>query len=146
MVRVVDDESRFDAPIDRVWALVRAHRATMPLIHPTVRNVRVEQVAESIGLATWEMEFLGTPAKWATRVVHFPPLGRLIEYRAGPLAGSTEVTLYTPDGARTRVTVVGEYRSPTVPESELAERIGRWHAIEFAEDAAYLRTMPEPTG
>ena len=141
MVRVRDDESRFEAPIDRVWALVRAHRREMPSIHPTVRNVRIEQVAEGIGLAVWEMEFLGRPVTMHTRVVQFPPLGKLIEYLAGPLAGSKELTFFTPEGDRTRVTVVGDYRSPTMPDAELAAAVDAWHALEFEEDSAYLRTL-----
>jgi Polyketide cyclase / dehydrase and lipid transport len=141
VVRVRDEESRFDASLASVWQLVRAHRREMPSIHPTVRNVRVEQLAEGIGLASWEMEFLGTPVTMRTRVVQFPPLGKLIEYLQGPLAGSKELTYYTPEGERTRVSVVGEYRSPTLPEDDLADAVARWHAVEFDEDAAYLRTL-----
>jgi Polyketide cyclase / dehydrase and lipid transport len=146
VVRIRDEESRFDANVDRVWELVRAHRRDMPSIHPTVRNVRIEQVAEGIGLAFWEMEFLGRPVTMHTRVVQFPPLGKLVEYLAGPLAGSKELTFFTPEGDRTGVTVVGDYRSPTIPEHELAAAVEEWHALEFEQDAAYLRTLADPTG
>ena len=142
MVRIVDDESRFEAPIDRVWALIRAHRADMPAIHPTVRDVRVEQVAEGIGVATWSMEFLGRRVEMKSRVVHFVPLGKLIEYLEGPLAGSKELTYLTPEGPRTRISVVGEYRSPTLDDAALADAVDRFHALEFEEDARYLAHLP----
>ncbi|HTT14395.1 MAG TPA: SRPBCC family protein [Thermoplasmata archaeon] len=142
MVRIVDDESRFEAPVDRVWALVRAHRHDMPSIHPTCRDVRVEQVAERIGLATWSMEFDGRPVTMASRVVHFPPLGKLIEYLAGPLAGSAEITYLTPEGARTRISVIGEYRSPTYDDAALVRAVDAFHALEFEEDARYLARLP----
>jgi hypothetical protein len=142
VVRIVDDESRFDATVDRVWALIRAHRNDMPSIHPTVRDVVVEQVAERIGVATWSMEFDGQRVGLKSRVVHYPPLGKLIEYLEGPLAGSQEITYLSPEGPRTRITVVGEYRSPTIPEARLARVVDDFHALEFDEDARYLARLP----
>lgn len=141
MVRVVDDESRFEAPVDRVWALIRAHRDDMPSIHPTVRDVRVEQVAERIGVATWSMEFDGVRVRMKSRVVHVPPLGKLIEYLDGPLAGSIEITYLTPEGDRTRIAVVGDYRSPTLDDAALVDAVNRFHALEFDEDARYLARL-----
>jgi hypothetical protein len=141
MVRVVDDESRFEGTIDQVWGLIRAHRSDPTSIHPTVSDTVVEQLAERIGVATWSMEFDGARATMRTRVVHFPPLGKLIEWLDGPLAGSTEVTYFTPEGPRTRVSLVGEYRSPSIPEGRLADVIERFHALEFDEDARYLARL-----
>ncbi|MFZ0892669.1 MAG: hypothetical protein WB778_08405 [Thermoplasmata archaeon] len=141
MVRIFDRESVYDASIESVWKLIRAHRTDQSSIHPTVRNLRDELLAEGIGLATWDMEFLGEPVHMKTRVMQFPPLGKVIEYLEGPLAGSKEIVYFTPEGAHTRATVVGDFLSPTIPEPALEDKVRRWLNIEFDEDVAYLLTL-----
>ncbi|MFZ1022596.1 MAG: SRPBCC family protein [Thermoplasmata archaeon] len=141
MVRIVDRESEYDAPIEAVWKLIRAHRTDHSSIHPTVRNLTIDLLADGIGLAAWDMEFLGEPVHMKTRVVQAPPLGKVVEYLEGPLAGSKEIVYFTPDGARTGVTVVGDFRSPTIPEPMIEDKVRRWLGDEFDEDVADLRTL-----
>ena len=47
------------------------------------------------------------------------PVGRMMEYVEGPLAGSRSFLYYVPMGDRTGVTVVGEFVSRSIPENQL---------------------------
>lgn len=88
MVRIVDDESEFDAPIGVVWAYLQAPGAHAAAHKSTARNYSVRTFADGSSSLTFEQKLGG---KWGTttgRGYEFPPLGLASENLEGPFAGS----------------------------------------------------------
>lgn len=139
MVYLRDDGGVFDAPIDLVWEFVgsgdghsRAHRH---------RATTRRRDAEGHGTYSWEQEFLGRPELFTMRWHALPPLGIAYEVLAGPFEGSRFFLYYTPMGERTGVTLVGDWVSPTLPESEVPAAVDRFFALEFEQDGTAVRDL-----
>jgi len=84
----------------------------------------------------------GQTIKTKLRVTRFYPFGVAIELLEGPLAGSKFFNYYIPNGNKTGVTVVGEFKSPIMTdESQLRQAVLSFLEQAFNEDSAYLKTM-----
>ncbi|HTP53853.1 MAG TPA: hypothetical protein VML94_02675 [Thermoplasmata archaeon] len=142
MVFVRDEGSVIDASLDAVWEFIgsgdahsHAHR------HQAWRRERGEG---NSGTYSWEQEFSGGRARFAMHWVSYHPLGVAYEVIEGPFAGSRFFLYYTPMGARTGVTVVGEFVSPSIPEARLESEVLRFFAVEFDQDHAAIRARVAP--
>ncbi len=137
MVFVRDEGSVFDAPLAEVWKFVgsRDHHSAAHAHRRTERRA----VAEHVGEYTWEQEFDGGATRFSMRWTAFAPLGVAYEVLEGPFAGSKFFLYYEPVGARTRVTVVGEFVSPTLPVAEIEPAVRRFFEREFEQDHAAIR-------
>ncbi|MGP8077267.1 MAG: hypothetical protein ACLQD8_09340 [Thermoplasmata archaeon] len=142
MVFVRDEGSVFDAPLEEVWKFVgsgdehsRAHRH---------RGWRRERGEGNSGTYSWEQEFLGAPARFTMHWISYHPLGVAYDVLEGPFAGSRFFLYYVPQGQKTGVTVVGEFASPTLPESRLKDEVLRFFSVEFDQDSAALGKRPRP--
>jgi hypothetical protein len=138
MVRIEDSGSTFDAPIDIVWAYndSRAHAEA----HEQ-RGARMKRPSESQLELRWERVTEGSEVKMAQRITFLPPIGVAIEILAGPLEGSKFFNLYTPRGAKTGVTVVGEFTSKTIPKTKVKKFAQDLLARSFEADQTALRAF-----
>jgi len=59
----------------------------------------------------------------------------------GPLAGSKTVTVHTPQGAKARVDVCGEFTSPTIPAERVESAALLWLDESFNEDHPAVRAF-----
>ncbi|HZY71437.1 MAG TPA: hypothetical protein VFF67_10740 [Thermoplasmata archaeon] len=141
MVRVVDQGSHFEAPIDKVWKLIEAHQHDMDGVHPGSKNIKQAMEGPNQAVAAWTVEMNGRDTPMKIRVTPLPPLGQAIEVLEGPMAGSKFMNYYTPRGNKTEVTVVGEFASPMIPESQLEGAVRQFLNDAFDQDSAYLRKM-----
>ena len=143
MVHVVDEGSEFDAPIETIWAFLQSpadHGAS----HPERTHAEATPLGESTTMVSWEQDMNGKKVKVVSRVTAIPPLGLVVEQLEGPMAGSKAFTYYIPRGAKTGVTVVGEFKSPVVPEAQLEPMVRKGLANAFAQDSASLKTFAHP--
>lgn len=142
MVVIVDEGSVFDAPVERVWKLGQAHTTDGKRIHPKMLNQKYEMVDENTMLSSWEDEMQGRRVKNRLKSTAYMPLGQVFEILEGPLAGSKFFNYYTPKGPnKTAVTVVGDFKSPMLPEPQLKQAVLSFLEQAFNEDVVYLKTM-----
>jgi hypothetical protein len=141
MVRVVDEGSHFDAPLDKVWKMIEAHSTEMTVIHPAVHNPKMEMAGETQAVVAFDTEANGHKFKVKMRITALPPLGQILEILEGPLAGSKVINYYTPKGDKTGITVVADFASPMLPEAQLVAAGHEFLNGGFEDDSAYLRKM-----
>jgi len=139
MVRVFDDEGEFDVPLDLLWAYLGAPRWHAEAHRTTARNYRGKELGGNAFELAFEQKLGGRWQRTRGRGTVLAPLGVASETLAGPLAGSRYFEYYTPRGARTRVTVVGEFVSRTIPPRRLGPMIRDLFDQYFEEDRVTLR-------
>jgi hypothetical protein len=138
MVRITDEGSFFEAPIDVVWEYFLG-AGGHDTAHPEVRNTDFKRVSETSTLITGERDRGRGWMKDSVRVTLFQPLGWACEDIEGLFAGSKMFFLYTPRGHRTQIDVYGEFTSAIIPPAELEEAIRNGLAAEFDEDAPLIK-------
>ncbi|MCH8022168.1 MAG: hypothetical protein IH932_00265 [Thaumarchaeota archaeon] len=138
MVFIKDEGGYFKAPLDKVWKLVQLHSTELTKIHKGVKNPITETLSETSEITTWDDENGG---KIKARLEVFAPIGLAIEFLEGPFAGSKFFNYYTPRGDTTGITVVGEFKSPSMSDEELKEAVTAFLEQGFNEDNAYLEKI-----
>jgi hypothetical protein len=142
MVFIRDEGDEFEASLDEVWAFIGSGPPHSEAHHH--HDVRREPVASNSGVYSWMQEFRGGPVRFTMRWVAFAPVGVAYEVLAGPFEGSKFFLYYTPRGARTRVSVVGEFASKTIPADELEAAVNQFFSVEFDQDSRALRASRSP--
>jgi len=138
MIFDIDEGSVFDAPLEKVWRLMRS---PMEHPHPSMKNFRAEPTADpSVVNASWETEWRGSTFKVKAKFVMFPPLGFAVDFVEGPLTGKG-FTYYIPMGDKTGITCVGHYGAKGVSDDELKAVVAEMHAKAFEEDVENLAKM-----
>jgi hypothetical protein len=143
MVRYLSDDGVFDGPVDKVWKLIQAHSDTN-VTHIHSSFVRQATREERPGVFVAEIQMRGPDGKLAPlklRMTPRPPHTNTIEFVEGLFAGSWSVHAYVPEGARTRVVTVGEFRIPGLDDASVLKAVDDFMEMGFAEDNAYLRKM-----
>jgi hypothetical protein len=139
LVFILDEGSVFDAPVDKIWRFMQTpgehHK------HGSMTNVRREMDGNS-ALLSFDAEGPGG-AKTLVRIKSTPllPVGRMMEYIEGPLAGSRAFSYYVPMGDKTGVTIVGEYVSRSIPENQLKSTVMAQLEKSFNEDNENLKNF-----
>jgi hypothetical protein len=141
LVYVEDKGSKFKAPLSKVWQLVHAHNTEGVKIHPDHKNMLGQAVSENSLLLSWDMEVNGRPLRIHVKLTYYPMTGYVMEFLEGSFAKSAVFTYYIPRGDETEVVVIGDWKSPSIPESGLKEVVLDYLEHEFNQDAAYLKTM-----
>jgi hypothetical protein len=77
--------------------------------------------------------------KQKLKITMLPPVGFVQEYIEGPLTGSKSMQFYQSMGNRTGVTVVGEFVSTMMPESQIHGAVMTQLETAFNEDQANLK-------
>jgi hypothetical protein len=112
------------------------------MIHPGTKNYESDNVSENSAIHSWDSDIQGRTVKTRIKISRFYPLGTAIELLEGPIAGSKLFNYYIPNGQRTRVTVVGNFKSPVATdENQLKQVVLSFLEQAFNEDSAYLKTM-----
>jgi len=148
MVFIEDREGIFDAPIDKVWKLAKAHAIEGSKIHPSAKNVTTETINEQVFINSWEEEEInGQSVKIKMKETIFYQLGIAFEAIEGPFAGSTYFIYYIPlENNKTNVVVAGDFRSqsvdPVVDDDERLRSIvlSKFEKV-FHEDCEYLKNI-----
>ena len=137
MVRVHDEGSEFDAPIDTIWKYLSdpVHGPA----HKDRRNTERKPIGENAIELSGEVLFRGEWVRHRVRNTLLPPLGIATEHLEGPFAGSKVLIFYTPRGAKTGVTVIGEYVSKTLPAGEVEAAARQTLERVFEDDNAALK-------
>lgn len=139
MVFILDEESVFDAPLEKIWRFMSTpgdhHK------HGSMKNRKIEPEGNSVVLS-FEVELPnGTRTPVRIRSTSLPPVGRMMEYLEGPLAGSKVFSYYVPMGNRTGIHIAGEYVSKTIPEAQLKSVVMSQLEQSFMEDSENLRNF-----
>lgn len=141
MTLLRDEGSTFDAPIEKVWALMHSgphHR------HRSMVNLSGTPTEDpNAFVLTWEAEVTGRRFPMVARMTVYPPLGFVMEYVEGPFAGSKEFHYYIPHGDQTGINVVGDYRSSVLSEELLQRAVLEALTAAFGEDVENLARMPD---
>ena len=142
MVFIIDEGSEFDAPLEKVWKLNEAHAKDAAKIHPGGKNFKTENVNENTIIQSWESDIQGQTVKTKIKISIFYPLGVAIELLEGPTAGSKFFNYYIPNGNKTGITVVGDFKSPMISDkNQLKQTVMSFLEESFNEDSAYLKAM-----
>ena len=148
MVFIEDREGIFDAPIDKVWKLAKAHSVEGSKIHPSAKNIETTMSDDNTFINSWYEHIHEQTVKIKMKGTIFYPLGIAFEMIEGPFAGSTYFVYYVPrSDNKTGVVLAGEFRSlsidPTVGDDErLRSVVSSTLEKVFEEDCAYLKNMP----
>ena len=143
MVFVRDEGSVYNAPLEEVWRFLSSpERHTAAHQH---RNVSRTSLPGNAGEYSWEQDFEGKPERFTMRWVAFSPFGIAYEVLEGPFVGSKFFAYYRSRGPKTRVTIVGDFVSPSIPEPRIETSILGFFAKEFEQDSAAIASMePAP--
>ncbi len=141
MVFWAEEESYFDAPIEKVWKLFQAHSTQSERIHPHHTNQKGHRVDENSSEVSWDEEILGKSVSTKRRLTMYPPLGWTAVVLEGPLAGSKYFTYYASKGDKTAVYTVGDFTSPTFSDREILQAVQEFLARVFEEDSTFLKTI-----
>lgn len=140
MVFVRDEGSVYNAPLRDVWRLL----SSGPLHSEAHHHRRTERTSlpGNAGEYRWEQDFEGKPEMFSMRWTAFPPFGIAYEVLEGPFRGSKFFVYYRARGDKTRVTMVGEFVSPTIPPARVEASALAFFAREFEEDSAAISSLP----
>ncbi len=138
MVFILDEGSRFKAPLDKVWKLNQSEGQHS---HPSLRNQKGEMQGEHLILSYETKAPDGTWVKQKAKTTAYPPLGIMFETLEGPMTGSKSFQFYTPKGKETAVTVVGEFVSKGMPDADLKKAVMAFLGTVFDEDQKNLTRM-----
>jgi len=142
MVFIVDAGSEYNAPIEKIWKLNQAHATDSEKIHPKTKNNKMELVNDTTAIASWDDVSQSPPTRIKMKFTNFAPLGMVAEALEGPMKGSKFFNYYTPNGNKTGVTVVGDFKSTVIPESQLKGAVLAFLEQAYNDDSAYLAKMP----
>jgi hypothetical protein len=139
MVFVRDEGSVFNAPIEEVWRFLSS-----PDLHAEAHQHRSPSRKELPGNAGeygWEQDFEGKSERFTMRWTAFPTFGIVYEVIEGPFVGSKFFSYYRPRGNKTRVTIVGDFVSPSISAVRLEASVLGFFAKEFEQDSAAIAAM-----
>jgi hypothetical protein len=140
MVRIIDEGSIFDAPIETVWKFIFGG-GDHDKVHTTTRNGKFQNVSDCTILYTAERNHGGKWRSETMRLSFFPPVATVQEWLKGPFAGSKWIYVYTPVGKKTRIDVYGEFTSKAMSPAKLRAFAKAFLDSEFADDAPAIRKM-----
>jgi len=128
----------YDVPVDVLWEFMNweghgaAHEKSGRAFHVLEEAPhRVTVSHESFRGGEWR--------KVTSRVVAFPPLGRLVEEIDGLYKGTQMVFLYTPVGERTRLDIIARFASEALPVDVLERHMVDSLRCAGVEDEPYLQ-------
>jgi len=138
MVFIVDDGGKFNCPINKIWEL-NASEGKHP--HASLRNQKAEPAGDNMMILSSEVTIAGQNVKDKAKMNMMPPLGYSLEWLEGPFTDSKAFQYYTPEGNKTRVTVVGEFKSPNLSDAQLKKEVLNFLERVFEEDQTNLKNL-----
>jgi hypothetical protein len=135
----LDEGSEFDAPVEKIWRFMSTpgdhHK------HASMTNRKIERDGNKAVLSFEAEGPGGVKTLVKIKSTSFVPVGRMMEYLEGPLAGSKVVSYYIPKGQKTGVTIVGEYVSKVIPEGQIKMVVMNQLEQSFKEDTENLKNF-----
>lgn len=138
MVFVADEGSIFKAPLEKVLALGQSEGKHN---HPSQINTQMSMEGDTPVLSFGTKMPDGQIHQQKIRITNLSPLGFLLEYIEGPMAGSKALNYYIPKGNETGVNVIGDFKSNTIPESQLKQAVLQGLEVAFNEDQENLKKL-----
>ena len=139
MVFVRDEGSVYNAPLEDVWRFLSSGPSHSEAHHH--RNAEHKPLPGFYSEDTWEQDFEGKSEKFTVRWTALPPFGTAYDVLEGPFRGSKFFVYYRARGNKTRVTIVGDFVSPTIPAARVETAVLAFFAREFEEDSAAIAAM-----
>ena len=139
MVFVRDEGSVYNAPLEVVWKFLSSD-AQHSQAHGH-RNAVGKELSANSGEYRWEQDFEGKAEPFTMRWTAFPLFGIAYEVLEGPFVGSKFFVYYRPRGNKTRVTIVGDFVSPSIPPLRLETSVLAFFAREFEQDSPAIAAM-----
>ena len=139
LVFILDEGGEFDAPVEKFWRFMSTpgdhHK------HASMSNRKFEKDGNNT-VMSFEVESpYGAKTQVKIRSSPLVPVGRMLEYLEGPLAGSKVMSYYIPKGQKTGVTLVGEYVSKVIPEGQIKTVVMNQLEQSFKEDTENLKNF-----
>jgi len=135
----LDEGSEFDASVEKIWRFMSTpgdhHK------HASMTNRKIERDGNNAVLSFEAEGPGGVKTLVKIKSTSFVPVGRMMEYLEGPLAGSKVVSYYIPKGQKTGVTIVGEYVSKVIPEGQIKMVVMNQLEQSFKEDTENLKNF-----
>ena len=142
MVFIKDEDSIYDAPLELVWQFFGSGPTHSDAHHH--RNARRRKVNGDVGIYSWEQDFEGKPTRFSMKWHAYYPMGFGYQVLEGPFKGSNFFLFYERIGkSKTKVNVIGEFTSKTIPERKLKYSVLRFFEKEFEEDVDGIRVFQE---
>ena len=94
IVFIEDREGIFDAPIDKVLKLAKAHSSQGSKIHPSAKNIETTMLDDKAFINSWCEDIQEETVKIKMKWTIFYPLGIAFEMIEGPFLGSTYFIYY----------------------------------------------------
>ncbi len=138
MVHIEDEGSEFDAPVDKVWKLAQSEQFHN---HSFQKNPSTTMEGEHPVLSYETTTPEGSTIRQRIKLTLVPPLGTILEYLDGDMAGSKAFNYYTPKGKKTGVTVVGEWVSKSIPTDQLKKMVMKNLETAFNEDQVNIKKV-----
>jgi hypothetical protein len=139
MPHIRDEGGQFDAPIDIVWKFLGKYDHEKS--HKEVRNREVKSISPNVVMITEEHRFNGKWIRVRNKITNIPPVGWIMEMEEGPMAGSKFFNIYHPNGEKTDVTIVGDFKSEQIPESQIEPAVRVFFEEKYNEDRAALKAF-----
>jgi hypothetical protein len=128
----------YDVPIDVLWEFMN-WEGHGPAHENNARNMALLEETPNGVLYSYETKRGGEWRKVTGRVVDFPPLGRVVQETEGPYKGTQMVFLYTPDGEKTRLDIIGRFVSDQFDATTLRRHMVDSLELAGIEDEPYLK-------
>ena len=142
VVNFREEGTMYDVPIDVLWEFMtwEGHGGAH---EKSGRNFTVVEELPNVFLVTFEAFRGGDWRKIKSRVIDFPPLGRVVEEVEGPYKGTQMVFLYTPVGRRTRLDIVARFVSDMLDPEALERHMVDSIQSAGVEDEPYLQEFAQ---
>lgn len=143
MARYYSDDGILDGPVDKVWRLINAHNDPKNKIHGGIVSMTGKPQPDGsvvADLVTKGPDGKNVNQKW--RFVMKPPHTQTVEMIDGPMKGSWMTTTYVPEGNKTRLVTVAEWKVQGVTdESTLRKMADDFFDNGFEEDTRFFKTL-----
>ena len=135
----VERSATIDQPVDRVFEYVSTPENDPTWVAASLRHEMLSPAPMRVGSITEEdVWFLGRRMRYAWEITHFePPSTFALRSISGSIPATIRVLLESPDGARTKIILVGEVQLRGVYKP--IELVMRWVAQRRFE--TQLRTL-----
>lgn len=134
----------FDAPADKVWKLLTQEHTPEKVTKIHTNILSVKNIENKGNVLVQDSTSKGPDGKPVTSRIRFtfnPPKGFNMEWLTGPLAGSKCTHAYTPQGAKTKVDLTGDFKIPGMDDASTVKIVDQFMTDAFNADNAFIRTM-----
>ena len=141
MVFIVCEGNEFQGALDKVWKLNEVLMKEPAKVHQNAINYNIEMVNKNTTIQSWQTAIDNQITKNKMQFTTYHPLGVAVEVLEGHLKGSKAFTYFTPNEETTGVTVVGNFKSATLPDDQLRQEVSSMVENSFDEENAYLKNV-----